>query len=143
MDVMRVVARTGWVSEEAWEERCEWLRTMGSTYLVLVVTAPNLDGTGEKIVASGTLMLERKFVHNMGIVGHVEDVAVGRDQKGKKMGLRILEALLYAATAKGCYKTIVNCTESNEAFHAQCGFSKEGSQMVLHHVRKKEDQEVL
>jgi len=28
-------------------------------------------------------------------------------------------------------QTFVNCTETNEPFHAQCGFEKEGSLMVL------------
>lgn len=99
MDVLRVVGRTGWVGEDIWDERCEWLRTMGSTYYVLVVVNPE-----DKIVASGTLMMERKFVHNLGIVGHVEDLAVARDQKGKKMGLRVLEALVHVAQVVGCYK---------------------------------------
>lgn len=34
------------------------------------------------------------------------------------------------------WQTIVNCTEANEAFHAQCGFVREGSQMVLQNVKK-------
>lgn len=99
MDVLRVVGRTGWVGEEVWEERCEWLRTMSSTYFILVVVNPE-----DRIVASGTLMMERKFVHNLGTVGHVEDLAVARDQKGKKMGLRVLEALVHVAQTAGCYK---------------------------------------
>lgn len=104
MDVMKVLGRTGYVSEDAWEERCEWLREMGSTYLILVVTSKNHEGMGEKIIASGTLMLEHKFSHNMGLVGHIEDIAIGKDQKGKKMGIRMLQALLHVATMKGCYK---------------------------------------
>ncbi|KAE9968059.1 hypothetical protein EG327_011200 [Venturia inaequalis] len=136
MDVLRVVGRTGWVGEDVWEERCEWLRTMSSTYFILVVV-----NSEDRIVASGTLMMERKFVHNLGTVGHVEDIAVARDQKGKKMGLRVLEALVHVAQTAGCYKTMVNCAEANEAFHAQCGFVREGSQMMLHHSSRKPTQE--
>jgi hypothetical protein len=33
-------------------------------------------------------------------------------------------------------QTIVNCTEANEAFHAQCGFVREGSLMVLQNTKK-------
>ncbi|KAF2396504.1 acyl-CoA N-acyltransferase [Trichodelitschia bisporula] len=134
MDLLRVLGRTGWVSEQAWDERCEWLRSMAKTYYIVVI----LDA-GERVVASGTMFLERKFVQGMGVVGHVEDIAVAKDQKGKKMGLRVLEALVYVAQVAGCYKTMVNCTEANEAFHKQCGFAREGSQMVLHHVRKTAD----
>ena len=40
----------------------------------------------------------------MGIVAHVQDIAVARTQKGKKMGLRVLEALVHAATEYGAFK---------------------------------------
>ena len=40
----------------------------------------------------------------MGIVAHVHDIAVARTQKGKRMGLRVLEALVYAAAEYGAYK---------------------------------------
>lgn len=80
---------------------------MSSTYYILVVVNPE-----DRIVASGTLMMERKFVHNLGIVGHVEDLAVARDQKGKKMGLRVLEALVHVAQTVGCYKVCLAPSQS-------------------------------
>jgi hypothetical protein len=40
----------------------------------------------------------------MGIVAHVQDIAVARTQKGKRIGLRVLEALVYAAAEYGAYK---------------------------------------
>jgi hypothetical protein len=104
MDLMRVAGRIGRVSEDMWAERCEWLRSMTSTYFIVVITAPNMDGTDEKVVATGTVFFEHKFLHGLGVVGHIEDIAVARDQKGKKMGLRILEALTFAASERGCYK---------------------------------------
>lgn len=147
------------MSEEAWDSRCEWLRTMGETYFVVCI----LDEEG-MVVASGTVFMEKKLcvifslrfsispllvislytrltfttfsVHNMGTVAHIQDLAVARNQKGKKMGLRILQALVYAATESGCYKILVHCTQANEAFHAQCGFVREGSGMVLSMNRK-------
>jgi hypothetical protein len=49
-------------------------------------------------------MLMNCSTHNMGVVAHIQDIAVARTQKGKKMGLRILEALVHAATEYGAYK---------------------------------------
>ncbi len=43
-------------------------------------------------------------IHNLGLVGHIEDIAVTKDQQGKKLGLRIIEALDYVAKKVGCYK---------------------------------------
>lgn len=43
-------------------------------------------------------------IHNLGLVGHIEDIAVAKDQQGKKLGLRIIQALDYVAEKVGCYK---------------------------------------
>lgn len=99
MDVARVVGKTGWVGEDVWDARCEWLRRNSENYFIVVILDPE-----NTVVASGTLLFERKFTHSMGIVAHVQDIAVARTQKGKKMGLRVLEALVYAATEYGAYK---------------------------------------
>jgi len=43
-------------------------------------------------------------IHNLGKVGHIEDIAVAKDQQGKKLGLRIIQALDYISEKVGCYK---------------------------------------
>lgn len=43
-------------------------------------------------------------IHNLGLVGHIEDIVVNMDQQGKKLGLRIIEALDSIAEKVGCYK---------------------------------------
>lgn len=37
-------------------------------------------------------------------MGHIEDIAVAKDQQGKKLGLSIIQALDYVAEKVGCYK---------------------------------------
>ena len=46
-------------------------------------------------------------IHNLGLVGHIEDIVVNKDQQGKKLGLRIIEALDYIAEKVGCYKVSI------------------------------------
>jgi N-acetylglutamate synthase-like GNAT family acetyltransferase len=36
--------------------------------------------------------------------GHIEDIAIKKDQQGKKLGLKLIEALDYVAEQVGCYK---------------------------------------
>lgn len=43
-------------------------------------------------------------IHNLGLVGHIEDISVAKDQQGKRLGLRIIQALDYIAKEVGCYK---------------------------------------
>lgn len=60
-----------------------------------------------RIVGTGALVVERKFIHNLGMVGHIEDIAVAKDQQGKKLGLRIIQALDHVAKEVGCYKVSI------------------------------------
>jgi len=48
-------------------------------------------------------------IHGLGLVGHIEDIAVAKDQQGKKLGLRIIQALDYVAEKVGCYKVSCCC----------------------------------
>ena len=43
----------------------------------------------------------------MGLVGHIEDIAVAKDQQGKKLGLSIIQALDHVAEKVGCYKVSI------------------------------------
>lgn len=45
-----------------------------------------------------------RSTYDLGKFAHFEDIAVAKDQKGNKIGLRVLEALIYLAKQVGCYK---------------------------------------
>lgn len=76
-------------------------------------------------------------IHALGKVGHIEDIAVAKDQQGKKLGLRIIRALDFIAEKVGCYKTILDCSEANEGFYVKCGFRRVGLQMAHYQEREK------
>lgn len=100
----------------------------------------------------------RNSIHNLGLVGHIEDIAVTKDQQGKKLGLRIIEALDYVAKKVGCYKvyphpfhslqpmlcpntllfsiqTILDCSDTNEGFYVKCGYKRMGLEMAHYYDR--------
>lgn len=99
LDVLRVLTTVGDIGEEAWNKRYEWITSRNDEYYMLVVC----DGA-DRIVGTGSLIVERKFIHSLGMVGHIEDIAVEKNQQGKKLGLRIIQALDYVAAQVGCYK---------------------------------------
>jgi GNAT superfamily N-acetyltransferase len=99
-------------------------------YYLLCIT----DGS-DKIVGTGALIVERKFIHQLGLVGHIEDIAVSKDQQGKKLGLHIIHALDFVAEKVGCYKTILDCSEANEGFYVKCGFKRAGLEMAHYYGR--------
>lgn len=76
-------------------------------------------------------------IHNLGLVGHIEDIAVAKDQQGKKLGLRLIQALDFVAEKVGCYKTILDCSEANEGFYVKCGFRRAGLEMAHYYTGDK------
>lgn len=99
LNVLRVLTTVGDISESMWNERYDYLMKRNDEYYLIVIC----DGSG-RIVGTGSLIVERKFIHQLGLVGHIEDIAVSQDQQGKKLGLRIIQTLDYVAAKVGCYK---------------------------------------
>ncbi len=106
LDVLRVLTVVGDISEEKWTERYNWMAKRNDEYFLLVITDESREPE-RKVVATGALFVERKFIHNRGLVGHIEDIAVAKDQQGKKLGLRLIQALDHVADQVGCYKVCV------------------------------------
>ncbi|KAF8419721.1 glucosamine 6-phosphate acetyltransferase [Tirmania nivea] len=126
LDVLRVLTTVGDISESAWTERYTWMSTRSDEYFVIVIE----EVANRKIVAVGSLIVEKKFLRNLGVVGHIEDISVAKEMQGKQFGLRIIQALDYIAEKVGCYKAILDCSEKNEGFYVKCGYNKAGVQMA-------------
>ncbi|KXX78826.1 Glucosamine 6-phosphate N-acetyltransferase [Madurella mycetomatis] len=135
LDCLRVLTTVGEIGQEQFEERYDWLAKQNGSYFILIIEDTN--ASPPKVVGTGALLVERKFIHNLGSVGHIEDIAVAKDQQGKKLGLRIIEALDFIAKQTGCYKTILDCSEHNEGFYVKCGFRRVGLEMAHYHEGPK------
>jgi glucosamine-phosphate N-acetyltransferase len=86
-----------------------------------------------KVVGAATLLLEPKFIHNGGIVGHIEDVVVDKNFQGKKIGEKIIKYLLEVAKNKGCYKTILDCVDDVKPFYEKIGFTHNANALRFDH----------
>jgi len=87
----------------------------------------------KKIVGSTTLLIEQKFIHNGGLVGHIEDVVVRKDYEGKGIGIKLVTSLLERAKEKNCYKTILDCKDDVKQFYERIGFKRESNGMRYDH----------
>ena len=87
----------------------------------------------KKIVGSTTLFIEQKFIHDGGLVGHIEDVVVRKDYEGQGIGMKLVISLLDVAKQKKCYKTILNCEDSLKMFYEKIGFKKTTNEMRYDH----------
>ena len=87
----------------------------------------------EKIVGSTTLLIEQKFIHDGGLVGHIEDVVVRKDYEGKGIGIKLVTSMLECAKEKNCYKTILDCKDDVKQFYERIGFKHESNGMRYDH----------
>ena len=87
----------------------------------------------KKIVGSTTLLIEQKFIHDGGLVGHIEDVVVRKDYEGKGIGMMLVTSMLERAKEKNCYKTILDCKDDVKKFYERMGFKHESNGMRYDH----------
>ena len=86
-----------------------------------------------KIVGSTTLLIEQKFIHDGGLVGHIEDVVVRKEYEGKGIGIKLVMSMLECAKEKNCYKTILDCKDDIKQFYERIGFKRESNCMRYDH----------
>jgi glucosamine-phosphate N-acetyltransferase len=113
LETMEHMSDVGLSVDEAivvWRVRC----MAGVRTIVAVV-----DG---RVVGSASLILEQKYIHRGGMIGHIEDVAVHPDFNGKGIGTRLIQHLTKLATDLRCYKVILSCFDELVPFYQKAGF---------------------
>jgi len=112
-------------------------RKIGKDILKKIIANPDhiihVAEINGKIVGSTTLLIEQKFIHNGGKVGHIEDVVVSKEFEGRGIGMKLVVSLLEKAKAMNCYKTILDCKDELIPFYERIGFKQESNQMRYNH----------
>jgi len=81
------------------------------------------------IIATGTIIYEKKFIYNNSSLGHIEDICVKKQYRKFGLGKLIVTFLMNLAKEHGCYKITLDCSEENSHFYKKCGLEKRGIQM--------------
>ena len=114
----------GNITEQAFNDRLALCHASG-----LIHTIVGEFVEQKKIVAAATLMVEPKFIRDCSFVGHIEDVVVDKEMRGRKLGERVMKECLRVAQERKCYKVILDCAEHNVGFYEKLGFVKKELQM--------------
>lgn len=85
-----------------------------------------------KIIASGTIIIEEKLIRNLAKLAHIEDIVVDNNYRKYGLGKKIIQHLVNYGLSKGCYKITLDCNDNNIKFYENCGFTKNGNQMSLY-----------
>jgi len=97
-----------------------------SNHFIFVIN----DIEKNKVIGSGTIIIERKIIHNFKNVGHIEDIVVDNNYRGAGLGKMIINYLLDFAEKNNCYKTILTCSNENIGFYEKFGFTKKDNFMA-------------
>ncbi len=81
------------------------------------------------VVATGTILVEQKLIHNYGIVGHIEDIVVDDTYRGYGLGKIMIQYLSDIGKDLQCYKCILNCDDKHMGFYEKCGYIRKGAMM--------------
>lgn len=86
-----------------------------------------------RIVATVSVLLERKMIHGCRSVMHLEDLVVDREHRGKGLATQLVDVAIRMARDADCYKLILNCTDELVPFYRARGMEEKGKQMALYY----------
>ncbi|KAJ2719026.1 Glucosamine-phosphate N-acetyltransferase-like protein [Coemansia sp. Benny D115] len=115
----------GNLTEQLFADAFKRMQRSGDYYILVVE-----DTACQLIAAMGSLVVEQKLFRDCCCVGHLEDIVVAEDRRGLGLGRAVVEQLLHLARVTGCYRVVLDCDESTEAFYAKCGLQNKGIQMA-------------
>ena len=81
------------------------------------------------IIATGTIIYEKKFIYDNTFLGHIEDICVKQNYRKNGIGKILIKYLMNMTKEKGCYKVTLDCSEENSHFYINCGLEKRGFHM--------------
>lgn len=108
------------------------LNLINNSGIIYVGFINDINSDDFKIIASGTCYLEPKIIHNYKNVGHIEDIVVDNDFRGKGIVHNILTFLKNYAKNNNCYKIILDCHEKLIKVYSKSEFELKGVQMVIY-----------
>lgn len=103
-------------------------RILGDPNYIIIVAE---DQENHTIIGTATLLIEQKFIHNGGKVGHIEDVATRAGYEGMGVGKKIIQRLIEISRDLQCYKIILDCDDKVIGFYEKLGFKKRAVMMRL------------
>ena len=76
----------------------------------------------ERIIGSGTVLIENKLIHNYKKVSHIEDIIIDKEFRRYGLGIKLINLLVEMSKNRNCYKCILDCHTNLINFYNDCGF---------------------
>ena len=109
------------------KEMYDFILNKPSNHLIYICK----DIEKDKLVGIISVFIERKLIHNLGKVAHIEDLVVDKDERGKGIAQKLINKCVEYAKNENCYKIILNCNENLIKFYEKNNFYNAGYQMRM------------
>lgn len=83
----------------------------------------------DMIVGTGSILIEDKIIHNLGKVGHIEDIVVDKSHRGIGLANLLMIKLIELAEQHKCYKIILDASDDVAPFYEKFGFRVHANSM--------------
>ena len=77
----------------------------------------------EKIVGSGTILIENKLTHNGCKLAHIENILISPNYRNNGIAKEIVEELVNIADIQKCYRIDLICKEDLHGFYSKFDFN--------------------
>lgn len=128
LQLLEQLTIVGEIDEKAFELRLCAMKSSGIHTFVLRESG-NLI-----VIGTGSILIEKKFIHGLSSVGHIEDIVIDKKYRGYGLGKMLIDHLINIGKKNNCYKIILNCDEKNEGFYNKCNFNRSGLEMRINVV---------
>jgi glucosamine-phosphate N-acetyltransferase len=120
LQLLAQLTSVGEVSRKEFQQRfASMSNAQPRAYFVVVIE----ETSSARLVASGTLVIEWKFIHKAGSRGRVEDIVVDSSVRGRQLGTYLNRTLVSLAKELGVYKLSLECRNALIPFYEQFGYA--------------------
>jgi bifunctional N-acetylglucosamine-1-phosphate-uridyltransferase/glucosamine-1-phosphate-acetyltransferase GlmU-like protein len=85
----------------------------------------------DRVIGTGSIIIENKIIHNLGKVGHIEDLVISKELRGLGLAKRTMENLIQIARTNGCYKVILDASDDVKGLYQNMGFKIHANSLRL------------
>ena len=129
IDLLRQLTECGTITYNEFKHRLLQMKECPNTYYIVVIEDIK---SNREVIASATLVCEKKFIRQLSVRGRIEDVVVNNRYRGQHLGKLLIELLNNFARDKcHCYKVSLECKDELVSFYKQFGFDHEAKQNYL------------
>jgi ribosomal protein S18 acetylase RimI-like enzyme len=83
------------------------------------------------LIATGTIIFERKLIFNMALYAHIEDICVASSRRHYGIGSQLLNLIISRCHEMRCHKISLVCNAKIKEFYTSNGFEERGIQCSM------------